>query len=247
MKPDAVGIAYAEGRAEKGYTYQNWGDWIGDRECPKGRKARDAENFLMDSAEGLSLPTAVSWISERPISSTLRTILGNLLGILEQDVGLMAALLYGSSLFRAPDLCHDIDLVIVTRGRQHLSRLVLSVPPLPPLSATLTDAHTLEADLANLDSAGYLLNKFVNPLLPLYGAARIMMWQARALASIAEVAGPTPSALKTWKDEQFPGWCKTHPPNSLPSGTAWEGARALRDLGRSAESRGHFDVYQMLH
>ena len=52
---------------------------------------------------------------------------------LEQEFGLVAGHLYGSALFHTPETCHDIDIVVVTRAHQHLSRLVLSIPLLPPI------------------------------------------------------------------------------------------------------------------
>jgi hypothetical protein len=193
------------------------------------------------------LPTQLSWISKYSIASGLRRSLSTLICELEQEFGLVAAHLYGSSLFRVPEVCNDIDVVIATRSHQRLSRLSLSIPLLPPISITLSDSCTVEADLSNLASAGYLLNKFVQPLLPLYGTSRVIAWQAQALASVAEVSGRSPSAIRAWKDEQFPGWRSTHPADCLPSGDRTESARALPDLARSAEARGHSDVYDLLH
>jgi hypothetical protein len=189
----------------------------------------------------------MSWISEYQVSSGLRRTLSTLMYELDREFGLVAGHLYGSALFQTPEICHDIDIVVATRARQHLSRLVLSIPLLPPISITLSDARTVEADLSNLASAGYLLNKFVQPLLPLYGTSTVIGWQSRALASVAEVSGRSPNVIRIWKDEQFPGWRSTHPAYCLPIGDGAEGVRTLTDLARSAEARGHSDVYGLLH
>jgi hypothetical protein len=191
----------------------------------------------------------MGWMSQPRRSLFPRRALFTAITAIHQDVGLVAGFLYGSALFWPPPMCNDLDLVLVTRGRQHLIRLELTVPNLPLLSITLADVQTLKADLTDLACAGYLLNKFVNPVSPFLGVRSIIMWQAQALAAIAGVVESNPGAVVDWKDKQFGrGWRSTHPPQArLALQPLFQGSKPLADLAKSAMARGHWEVYWSLH
>jgi hypothetical protein len=166
---------------------------------------------------------------------------------LRSESGAAGAFIYGSSLFHAPQDCRDIDVVVFTLGRQRLSHVALRYPGLPRISVTLVDTRTLHLDLFKLSSAGFLLNKLINPIVPIIGITRIALWQIRAMTTILALCGQSPKDLVRWKEEQFPGWRSTHCTLCLPTAAqSLPIRRRVDELRRSPELRGHWDVYREL-
>jgi hypothetical protein len=193
------------------------------------------------------LPLSLSWVHRSTEAIHLRPSLVDSLDQLSSELNLTAAFLYGSALFHAPSMCHDLDIVAVTRAPQPLTHLTLHRSDLPPISVTLVSVTILRQDLRGLSYAGYLLNKFINPLLPLIGAPSVRMWQAEASMAVSTVSGNSLSSILYWKDEQFPGWRSTHRSPSTPTSLQQSiHQKALDDLTRSAAIRGHWDVYRGL-
>jgi hypothetical protein len=198
----------------------------------------------------LLLPLSFNWLYRAAHAWRLSVMIVRTVRELIRDVGLVGMFLYGSTLFKTPQLCRDVDIVLVTCGRQRLWHLSLPSlhPGIPKLSITLADVPTVEADLHRLASAGYLLNKFINPLLPVAGTQHVLAWQERATAAVSVISGATPEFVVRWKDERFSDrWRRTHhlalPPWPVALRT---GTRRLDDLALSAAERGHWDVYKSL-
>jgi hypothetical protein len=166
---------------------------------------------------------------------------------LRNELGVAGAFIYGSSLFRRLELCGDVDVVVLTLGRQRLRHVALTYSGLPRISVTVVDTRTFELDLTRLTSAGFLLNKLINPLLPFIGISRIALWQIQAMTTLMVLSGQNPQNVLRWKEEQFPGWRSTHSPVCLPDASPGPPVRRrLDDLQRPAELRGHWDVYRAL-
>lgn len=193
------------------------------------------------------MPLSLSWVHSSPEAIHLRPSLVDSLDQLSCELNLTGAFLYGSALFQAPSMCHDLDVVAVTGAPQPLSHLTLHRSDLPPISVTLVSAAMLRQDLRGLLYAGYVLNKFINPILPLIGASPVMMWQAEASMAVSTVSGDSLRSILHWKDEQFPGWRSTHRSPSTPISLRQSiQQKPLYDLTRSAAIRGHWDVYRGL-
>jgi len=161
-------------------------------------------------------------------------------GPVSMPVDVAAAFVYGSSLFRPAARCGDVDVVAVVGGSAAPWHERTVRPGRPPLSVTVAGAAAVTADLDTLAYAGFLLNKLVNPILPVAGAALLAAWQRQALAAVGAVA----VCPWCWKDEQFPGWRRTHP--AVPPTAVRAGGRVLTDLRRTPQERGHWDVYRSL-
>jgi len=198
----------------------------------------------------LLVPLSFNWIHRGVHAWRLSATVIRTMRELIRDVGLVAVFLYGSTLFKTPKLCRDVDIVLITRGRQRLCHLSLPSfhPKIPRLSITVVDAPTVEADLLRLASAGYLLNKFINPLLPVAGTHQVLAWQECATAAVSVISGATAEAVVGWKDERFSDrWRRTHHLALPPWPVALRfGTRRLDDLALSPEERGHWDVYRSL-
>ncbi len=190
---------------------------------------------------------SLSWLLRRSKTPTLIASVIVAITDLRNELGVAGAFIYGSSLFRTLDLCGDVDVVVLTLGRHRLSHIALTCSGLPRISVTLVDTRTLDLDLTRLTSAGFLLNKFINPLLPIIGLSRIALWQIQAMTTLMVLCGQTPQNVLRWKEEQFPGWRSTHSPECLRRASPGPPVRRrLDDLQRPAGLRGHWDVYRAL-
>jgi len=168
---------------------------------------------------------------------------------LKKQMGVIGAFVYGSVLFQPLENCNDIDILVIS-----ISKIGLIWHPIllnqtsPFISATIVDFSNLQADLNHLKWAGYLLNKFINPISIVKGTVIIGQAQNKALQKVAATIGKTSlQAIIAWKDKQFPGWRRTHRDGIFMGASInVQNERKCDDLLLSPLERGHWDVYKSL-
>ena len=180
----------------------------------------------------------------------LRGAMIDCLASVDAEFGLRAAFLYGSAMFLPLDSCSDIDVVcIVASSSLGVTHCTYRSPLCSrPLSITLMALTALVEDFRNLAWAGYLVNKFINPVIALKAPHLVKVWQQDAISVIAAgLSSGSSDSLLLWKDDQFPGWRASHDPSASLQWPRVQPARMLGPWRGPAQDRGHWDVFRSIH
>jgi len=165
---------------------------------------------------------------------------------LEKHIGIEACFIYGSSQFKRIADCGDIDIFLISRSHLGLFWISIETPCIPKLSVTISDLPTLLNDLIYAKRAGFILNKFVNPITPLINADLIFYFKSLILSTLSKtLCVNNYFDLLLWKDHQFPNWRKYHSPiiqnQKLMPGLIYQQA-----FLETPKERGHWDVYRSI-
>jgi hypothetical protein len=169
-----------------------------------------------------------------------------LINKLEKQIGIEACFIYGSSQFKRISDCNDIDIFLISKSHLGLFWISIESPYNPKLSVTITDLPTLKNDLKYAKKAGFILNKFINPITPLINASLILFYKSLILSTLSKtLCINNYFDILLWKDHQFPNWrkyhsliirnCKIIPSNNYQN--------AFLEF---PNDRGHWDVYRSL-
>lgn len=173
-------------------------------------------------------------------------ILSIIVNRLEKTIGIEACFIYGSSQFNDLSTCKDIDVLLVSKSHMGLFWVSLESKLIPPLSITITDMPTLINDLKHGGSAGFILNKFINPITICVNPDLILNVKHQIISTLAKTLNINNYYdLLLWKDVQFPGWRKNHFQNNMnfkiTSGLSTQ--NIFLDLPCE---RGHWEVYKSI-